>query len=200
MSSSSLTTGPYFTADGRSYFIMNEKRVWGALGTGAQSSTQESNSNRAPPVVSKYEPRQAPPKPMHQSSYPPLTDPSGTKTRMTSGFPGTRFNVGTSQGSAPAAGHEHLDPYRDAVEKSKNKTGPPLDSHFVKSYHIYKDLDEGAQAADISYKQYLGTAGRVTQKMRAKNPGMFVGTPLETREWHEKANVYAERGRDQARR
>lgn len=200
MSGSNSTTGPYFTPDGRSYFIINGERVSGFSGRGAQSSARDSNSNRAPSVVSKYESKQLPPKPTHKKSYPPLTDPSGIKTRMTTGFPKSRFNVGTSQGSAPASDHHHLDPYRNAADKDHNKTGPPLDSQFVQTYNTYKELDAGAEGAEDQYKEYLGAARKVTKKMRNKNPGGFVGQPLETREWHQTAAEYAARGRDQANR
>lgn len=201
MSGNSSTTGPHFTPEGRSYFITNGKRVWGALpDPDLQSSTRSSNSNREHSVASDFEARRLPPRPTDVNSYPPVTPPSGMKTRMTTGYPEARFNVGQSEGSAPASGHKHLDPYRHAVDKEHNKTGPPLDSPFIKSYNHYKDLDESSQAAKAQYKEYAKTARKVTAKMRKDNPGVFEGQPRETKEWHENAASYAARGRDIANR
>lgn len=192
MSKTSSDSGPYFSEDGRPYFIVNGQSVWassGQMNPGSVSSIR----GIAPSVASAYE---SPPMPLSSSSYPPVTPPSSMKARFTSGYPATRFAAGESQGSAPASGHQTLDPYRSAIDPAQNRTGPPLNSPFLRQYNDYKDRDIAAGAAEDHYKSYLKSAGKVSTKMKQKSPGLYDGEPAQTQDWHQSAAQYASLARD----
>ncbi|TGJ80724.1 hypothetical protein E0Z10_g8052 [Xylaria hypoxylon] len=108
------------------------------------------------------------------------------------GFP-SPYNAGRSQGSAP--GDSTKDYYRDSVEPTKSRHGPPLDSDFSRRYHEYKDLDEAAGSARKEYKTYLHTAGKYQLRTRSASSGVYAGDPIETQEWHQEAAEYADRAR-----
>lgn len=189
-------SGPYFTEDDRPYYIVNGHPVWGTSG---QRNPASSSSSReiAHSVNSKFQSRDKRPEPKTTQSYPPVTRPSDMRTRMTTGYPKTRYSAGASQGSAPASGHQTRDPYRSAMDPSKSQAGPPLQSPFSQQYNDYKDFEWAAEPVEEQYKDYLKSAPRVSRKMRDRNPGVYAGEPPQTKEWHQKAAQYAERARDQ---
>ncbi|KAI8948487.1 hypothetical protein F4801DRAFT_556709 [Xylaria longipes] len=192
----SSTGGPYFTSDGRPYYMVNGQAVWATSGQGNPSmSSGRGGSNRtiAHSVESRYESHRYP---EMTSSYPPASNPSGMRTRMTSGFP-SRFNAGQSQGSAP--GDSTSNYYRDGMEREKNRHGPALGSHFSRSYNEYKDRDAAADSAQDGYKAYLGTASKTSKRTRSNSPGVYDGQPPETRDWHRTAAHYADVARTEAR-
>jgi hypothetical protein len=197
---SSKPSGPFFTEDGKPYFVINGRSVWATSGqTNAGSSSSNhgngssgSNHARAPSVVSQYESRNSTERPTMPSSYPPLAGPSKMKSRMTSGFPSTRFGGGESQGSAPTRGAESHDPYRKAATPAKHNHGPGFDTPFNQQYNLYKDQDSAALGSEDNYKTYLASSSKVSKKMRERNPGVYGGEPLQTEEWHKTASSYAD--------
>jgi hypothetical protein len=96
------------------------------------------------------------------------------RARFTSGYPTARFGGGGSQGSSPALQASDYDPYRKAVDPQQSN-GPPRDSPFSQTYNAYKDLDDGAEAAEAQYKEHLQTAAKVSKSTRSKNLGIYVG-------------------------
>lgn len=188
----SSDNGPYFSADGRPYFMVNGQPVWASSGQ-INPGSVSSSRGIAPSVASAYQSASVP---LFSSSYPPATPPSSMKTRFTSGYPTTRFAAGESQGSAPASGHQTLDPYRSAIDPAQNRTGPPLNSPFMKQYNDYKDCDFAAEAAEDQYKSYLKSAGKVSTKMKQNSPGVYDGEPPQTKDWHQSAAQYASLARD----
>ena len=180
-------TGPRRTEDGRCYYIINGQSVWAATGADGGSST----AGIVPSVASAYNSPLYPADPPPTSqSWPLLNALSDTKIRLTSGYPTTRFGGGGSQGSCPALQASDYDPYRQAMDPEQS-TGPPSASPFSQTYNAYKDLDAGAEAAEAQYKERLRTAERVSKNVRSKNPGIYAGAPLETKEWHRVSAKYA---------
>lgn len=202
------TKGPRFSSDGYPYYIVSGRTVWAsqltahsgsvssARGTG--QSVDSSTCATVRSVDSRFESTQFPP-PTTGGSYPPITPQSSLKARMTSGYPTARFSVGEGQGSAPASGHQTRDPYRSAMDPSKTRTGPPLNSPFSQQHTKYKDLDAEAESAEQQYKEYLKSARNIPRKVRDQNPGLYDGEPCETKEWHRTAARYAGRARELCR-
>ncbi|KAF2105203.1 hypothetical protein BDV96DRAFT_638984 [Lophiotrema nucula] len=179
-------SGPHFTPDERCYYVVCGAVVWVSQHTGSSSGEQ------APSVAEKfYSKGEAI---QQSSSLPPKTPgPSGLKSRLTSGYPTTHFGAGQSQGSAPPAKSDHMDPYRKAMDPEKNLRGPPLNSPFMEDYNEYKDDDTAAKAAKQAYKDYLKTAPHISKKKKAANPGVYAGEPWATKDWHATASSYAYR-------
>jgi hypothetical protein len=140
-------------------------------------------------------------------SYPPTTSKSSTAVRYTTGYPNERFGDVSVAGSAAADGSSRLDPYRKSIQTTKS---PPdggrfaqlskdaeedyekyRGSRFDRLSKGYKTLDNQAEGAEKEYKKYLGTAEKHSQRKRRANPGVYDGTPKETKEWHQKAAQYA---------
>jgi hypothetical protein len=108
---------------------------------------------------------------------------------MRKGYPNPRFTAGGSQGSAPAAGHQRGDPYRDAMKAP----GPPPNSQFQKEYDEYKKLDAAADLMSSEFHRYMRDAPKISKRTNNANPGVYKGQPLGTGSWHAEATQIAAR-------
>ncbi|KAI1178888.1 hypothetical protein F4777DRAFT_536065 [Nemania sp. FL0916] len=201
--------GSYFDSDNNPYYVINGQIV------PRNSSNRSPGSNReiAHSVHSLYkshdyiesydhvEPNYRYYKDQTDSHPPrvqPNSDPSRAprsqlKSKMMSGFPAP-YNAGHSQGSAP--GDTSNDYFRNSVDEKRGKQGPPFDSDFCVKYNDYKDRDWEAQSAEDNYKAYRATAQKTSKAFQNQNPGVYMGNPKETEDWHKTAAQYAGRARD----
>ncbi|GAM86200.1 hypothetical protein ANO11243_042120 [Dothideomycetidae sp. 11243] len=198
--------GPYFTADGRSYYMVNGQCVWGTSGHSNHGSMSfPSSQARAHSVFSDYQSTWQPCPIASSQSYPPMTSTSDMRNRMMFGYPSTLYGVGGSAGSTPAYpasyvsayGDRVFDPYRNAARPESSRHGPIFGSPFAAQANQYKDLDVAADAGEFFYKRHLDTATKTTSRMRKQNPGVYAGDPPETAAWHQSAAQYADTARNQ---